>query len=324
MKNNLMRLTNFSFLFLLLAVSFVSCVKKDDVYKKDTDESARKQVVEIVGAGDLVQFARDVKTTNDTFILIDLRRYPNNEAELNQPLTVKLQSNPTLIDDYNTANGTAYEELPAGSYTILDDVNAVTFAAGEAIKAIKISVDQTQLDLSIQYALGYSIADAGTGAVINTGLKDALYNIGVKNKYDGHYLLTGTMVDAANPALTGAAPIEVDFETVGANAVILNPTQGPFAYGYLYPILNAGAGSGYGSFTPIFTFDASDNVVTVENAYGQPAGNTRSAEIDPSGINKWNAADRSMDVKYWMNQPSVVPVGHRSSMDEHYEYIGPR
>src|SRR6476659_2979237 len=108
MKNKLC-LTHFTFFVLLLATVFVSCVKKDDMYKETTDESARKEVLQLMGAGELTQFARDVKPTNDTFVLIDLRRYPNTEAELNQPLTVKLQNNPTLIDDYNTANGTTYE-----------------------------------------------------------------------------------------------------------------------------------------------------------------------------------------------------------------------
>src|SRR5438045_6358957 len=116
---NVMRLTNFSFLFLLLTMIFVSCVKKDDYYKKDTTESSRKQVVQIIGANDIIQYSRDVKPTNDTFILIDLRRYPNNEAELNQPLTVKLVKNAGLITEYNNANGTGFIELPANSYTFL-------------------------------------------------------------------------------------------------------------------------------------------------------------------------------------------------------------
>ena len=105
MKNKL-RLTHFSFLFLLLTTVFVSCVKKDDLYKENSDDAGRKEVLQLMGARELDQFARDVKPTNDTFVLIDLRRYPSTEAELNQPLTVKLQSSPTLIDDYNTTNGT--------------------------------------------------------------------------------------------------------------------------------------------------------------------------------------------------------------------------
>jgi len=100
----IMRLTKFSFLFLLLAAAVVSCVKKDDYYKKDTTESSRKQVLKLMGAPDLVAFARDVKSTNDTFVLIDLRRYPNTEANLNQPLPLKLQRNLLLINANITAN----------------------------------------------------------------------------------------------------------------------------------------------------------------------------------------------------------------------------
>ncbi len=193
-----MRLTNFSFLFLLLTVVVVSCVKKDDYYKKDTTESSRKTVVQITGAADLIQYSRDVKPTNDTFILIDLRRYPNTEAELNQPLTVKLQLNSALIDAYNTANGTALIELPAGSYTFLDDISNITFQAGEAIKEIRISVTQSLLDLSQSYALGISLIDAGTG-VINTTLSNALYSIGVKNPYEAYYTTSGFFFHPSAP-----------------------------------------------------------------------------------------------------------------------------
>lgn len=197
MKNKLC-LAHFSFLFLLLTTVLVSCVKKDDMYKKTSDESARKEVVQITGADDIIQYSRDVKPVNDTFILIDLRRYPNTEAELNQPLTVKLQLNPQLIDNYNTANGTAFVELPSNAYTLLDDINNVTFAAGEAIKEVRISVTQSLLDLSQAYALGISLTDAG-GGVVNTSLSNAVYNIGVKNAYEAYYTTTGFVFHPSAP-----------------------------------------------------------------------------------------------------------------------------
>jgi hypothetical protein len=195
---NLLRTKNPFFMFLMLAIAFAGCVKKDDFYKKNSNESNRKQVVQIIGADDLIQYARDVKSTNDTFVLIDIRRYPNTEAELNQPLTVKLVKNPTLIADFNATNGTSFIELPANSYTILGDINNITFEAGEAIKEIKISVNQSLLDLTEAYALGFSIADAGTG-VINTTLKDALYSIGIKNAYEGDYTTSGFVFHPSAP-----------------------------------------------------------------------------------------------------------------------------
>jgi hypothetical protein len=60
----------------------------------------------------------------------------------------------------------------------------------------------------------------------------------------------------------------------------------------------------------------------VENFFGQPSSNGRSAELDPSGANKINA-DMSIDVNYWMNQPAVI-VPHRTSFSEHFKYVGPR
>lgn len=195
---NITRLTQSYFLFLSLAIIVVSCVKKDDMYKENSDESSRKEVVQINGADDIIQYSRDVVPTNDTFILIDLRRYPNNEAELNQPLTVKLQLNPQLIDDYDTANQASLIELPSNSYTLLDDINNITFQPGEAVKTIKISVNQSLLDLSLSYALGVSLTDAGGGAV-NTTLSNALYNIGVKNAFEAYYTTSGFVFHPSSP-----------------------------------------------------------------------------------------------------------------------------
>jgi len=231
---NIMRLSKFTFLFLALA-SIVGCVKKDDFYKKNTNETSRKQTVQIMDASDIIAFARDVKTTNDTFVLIDVRRYPSSPAELNQPLTVKLTKNPGLIDAYNSANGTSYTELPANAYTLLSDINTLTFQPGEAVKEIKISIDQTKLDFSQQYALAFSIADPGSNAIAITSLKDAIYDIGVKNKYDGVYsVVSGTVTRYTNPttpagdALSGSLVGNPDVQliTAGANTVAI-PPPGP-------------------------------------------------------------------------------------------------
>jgi len=194
MKNT-MRLTYFS---LLVATVVASCVKKDDMYKENSDESSRKEVVQINGADDIIQYSRDSKPTNDTFILIDLRRYPNTEAELNQPLTVKLQLNPQLIDDYNTNNLTSFVELPSNSYALLDDISNITFPAGEAVKTIQVSVDQSKLDLAQAYALGISLTDAG-GAAVNTSLHNAVYGIGFKNPYEAYYKTTGFVFHPSSP-----------------------------------------------------------------------------------------------------------------------------
>ena len=320
---NIMRLNHFAFFFLLLATVFVSCVKKDDMYKENSDDSARKEVLQLMGAGELTQFARDVKPTNDTFVMIDLRRYPNTEAELNQPLTVKLQSNPTLIDDYNTANGTTYEALPAGSYTLLDDINNVTFQPGEAIKEVKISVDQTQLDLSKAYALAFSVTDPGA-AVINTGLTDAIYNIGVKNKYDANYSMEITLAGwgayGISDGPTNSWPGNVQLVTSGSSSVTM--TNDALGGSNLQPaVLATGDLTQFGATDPQFTFDpATDALIDVTNL-APDDGRGRGFHLNTAaGPSYYDPATKSVVAHYIMVQNGRPD----QTIDITLTYVGPR
>ena len=321
-----MRSIRFSSMPLLLILAFslaiLSCNKPAAFFNTDTGDQNRKAVVKIKDGGDILVIALDAVPTIETFLLIEISRDPNSETDLNQPLTVKLKKDPALITAYNTANGTSYVELPAGVFTLSDDPTNLTFAPGETTKQISITLNKTTLDLSNQYALGYSFVEVGSGGVVSATANFGLYGIIIKNKYDGHYEVTGTMVDYSNAALTGDYPFECDLETTGPNSVIMYNYTGAFV-GYFHPILSAGASSAYGSFVPEFFFNATDNVSQVVNAYGQPSGNGRSGQLDPSGINKWNPATKDIDVKYWMNQPSVI-VPYRTSFTEHFKYLRPR
>ena len=136
------------------------------------------------------------------------------------------------------------------------------------------------------------------------------------NDYDGVYTMNGTMVDAVNANLVGPYPNEVYLEAVDANSIVMfDPAIN--TYGHL--ILNITALSYYGSFAPIFTFDSNNKITAVTNYYGQPAANTRSAELDPSGINTFDPVTHTICVSYWMNQTSVI-VGHRTHFVETFTF----
>jgi hypothetical protein len=87
--------------------------------------------------------------------------------------------------------------------------------------------------------------------------------------------------------------------------------------------MNGAAESAYGAFQPVFNFDANNNVTSVVNLYGQPAGNTRSAAIDPTGVNKWDPTTKTLRVKWFMYQPSVIS-GIRTTFDFTFTYVGVR
>src|SRR5690349_199912 len=284
---NITRLTYFS---MLLALVFAGCVKKDDMYKKTSDETARKEVIKIKGSPDLVAYARDVKPTLDTFVLVDLRRYPNTEAELNQPLTVKLKSNPDLIVGYDTTNGANLVELPAASYTLLDDINNLTFGAGEAIKEVRIVVDQSQLDLSQAYALAFTVTDAG-GAVINSSEADGIYQVGVKNKYDGSYstdiTTTGWGAYGIADGVTNTWATPIGLVTSGAASVTLSEAiQVAFTA--------AGDATGFGATDPQYTFDpATDQMIEVVNLVPDD-GRGRAFHLDPAQTSYFDPATHNV------------------------------
>jgi hypothetical protein len=315
---------------LILSFGLTACLKDKDydnglIQSVHNDGNTNQKIIEIqltATSTDNFLFTAFDAVSHDTTIAVIPVVLASREAAT-EDINVTLVARPSLVNDYNTNNGTAYAVPPASMYTILNQNNVVTIPKGSRVGYLMVKLKTADF-LGQDWALGFAIASVDKpGYLISGNLNEGIFAFGIKNKWDGHYKMTGTLVDLAVPTITAQSPIEVDLETYSGNSVILNPTQGPFAGGYLFPIINSGAPSGYGSFTPVFVFDANDNVVDVVNAYGQPASNTRSAQLDPSGINKWFASDKHMDVKFWMNQPSVI-AGHRTSFDLHFTYLGPR
>jgi hypothetical protein len=261
---------------------------------------------------------------------VDVRRDAANESELSKSVSVIVTLDPTVITAYNTAHSTSYIALASGDFAI--DASTprngnnitVNFAPGEFAKPIKITVpNASTLNPNNAYALGFRIASAD-GAKISQ-LKTILVEVGLKNKYDGRFTMTGTMVDVTTSALVLKQPTEIHLVTVGGAAVeMYNAGTAVSSFLYLFPIMNGAAESAYGSFLPIFNFDANNNVISVVNSYGQPASNTRSAQIDPTGINKWNEATKTLRVKFFMFQPNTVAVGPRTTFDLTFTYLGSR
>jgi hypothetical protein len=212
--------------------------------------------------------------------------------------------------------------IPA-SYYVQPASFVATIPKGEKKAAFAIKLIPKNFDLTGSFAIGVKIVSATKGTV-SGNYSTGIYRLPVKNKYEGHYVLTGTLVDDTNPDFVHISanygkPYTVFLKTLDAHTVtfIDEITWGDETY----PFYNGGSRTGYGSFGPQFIFDAGDNLTEVVNSFGQPAGNTRSAELDPSGVNKYDPATKTISVSYWMNQPSVV-AGHRTHFVETYVWSG--
>ena len=314
---------------MLLAVSSLSFVFTS------CEEEAKN---EVDGKGDNFVRLPDASTGEPKLVLVELKpgtvniplaeilRDANSNSSLNQPVTVNLKIDQSLIDAYNADKEPEdqVELLPADLYQA--DALNVDIPAGDFSKFFNIKFDPSKLDPTKKYVLPLSISGASNNYKVRSGLDGVLFQFLIKNQYDGQYKVTGTMEDFANAALLGVYPLTFDLISNGANEVVVSDRD---ILGFPgHPISNAGANSYYGSFGLIVDFDeATGNITALKNYYGTPpdyvAGNTRSAELDPSGENRYDAATKTIKIKYWMNQPSVI-TPHRTAFDETWVYGGNR
>jgi len=234
--------------------------------------------------------------------------------------------------------------LPADQYTWNP---SATIKAGQLLDTLEITIPRSSnLDPNLTYGLGLELVSADNGFQVASNMKEVLIKISVKNKYDGLYEVNGTYrdVSAAGANFTGRYPLEYYLVTTGPSSVnVCMDINGEIAPGYLFS--NAGAGSFYGSFGSQVAFDpATDAIADMHNYYGDPANaatgvgnpaagsgapnyasaNNRRITLDPTGINAFDNATRTVRVKYFMLQPSVVPNGPRAFFDETWVYTGPR
>lgn len=321
-----------------MALMFTACIK-DDVDDTTTQGSTFVKLLESPQNAIFFEPFTEIRTVE----LFSLRKDANSGAELNTPLTVKLTPNPTLITNYNATNSTDYEKLPDSLYTLdagnpfASGIYQMSLGAGEFAKEFTIKLNGAKWNLSKKYALGFTINDAG-GKPVTDGKKDVLVLISIKNKWDGIYVVSGTMTDLVNPNLTGiyddpggyGVDVEYSLQTVSATqCVVVSETyQGVPCV----PIWDIGAQnwSLYGSFGLIVTFDpATDKIASVTNYYGQMSGgNKRSAELDPTGVNAYDEASKTVKIIYLMKQFANLnpppPNNIRSVINEEWKYVRPR
>src|ERR1700730_9545139 len=331
--NMKMNLSNYLLLLGVGSLFFTSCVKND------VEEVGNRgaTIVKLLESPENKIFFEPFTNIRDVS-LFSLRKDAATSSDLNTPTPVKVKLNPTLIADYNTANGSDFEVLPDSLYTLDPTIvktgssYTMTFNAGDFAKDFGIKLNEAKWDLAHKYALGFTIEDAG-GKTISAEKKNVVVLISIKNKWDGVYVAHGTMVDVTNAGLTGiyndpggyGVDLEFSLETVSAtqcNVRDLNYTGGIF-----HPIWAGTGWSYYGSFCWVGTFaPACDKVINILKYYGQPAGNTRSAALDPSGLNQYDASTQTIFIKYFMKQPSSVPTppNIRSYFDENWKFIRTR
>ena len=327
---------NYALGLLVLASALTSCIK-NDVKELGNAGTARVRLSEVP---ENIQFFSPFSDTK-TVQLITVRRDEVSQGDVNQPLTVKLTNVTDSIDAYNNANGTSFEPLPDSLFTLVagkgvtrsGNVYTVTFDPGVTAVTIPIALNGAKWNLSHTYAMYFKITDAG-GKEIVSDHRESLAAVAVKNKWDGVYEVTGTMTDVTNSTLThinnyllanGYDPMQYELRTAGPTTCVVFDNY--FFGDYDVPITSGTSYSYYGSYSLVLEFDPNtDRIIRATNYYGQPAGNGRSAGLDPSGVNAYDASTKTIKIKYNLlgGSGTSSPTQVRTTWDETWKWIGDR
>lgn len=313
---------------ILLATAFTSCLK-DDV---TLDPENSKNVLEFKNPSSFVSpSGSKYSLYTRAFDLADENDYPitvsySGANVAPEDITVTIGIDTAALSQYNAEQHKDYDLIDTKLYTM---PATVTIPKGTRTATIGLKIKSNHFDFSKSYVLPIQIKSASTGT-ISGNFGTILLSLNAKNKYDGVYKVTGKMSDVINPAFVGLYTtgrlVEYTFETISATKCVvtdyINWGGSPFV-----PFWTGTGISGYGSFSPVVEFDpATNKIISVENYYGQPAGNTRSGKLNPAGVNIYDPASKSIKISYWMLQPSLVPAppNIRTSWEEEWKFVRSR
>jgi len=312
------------------AMSLTTSCIKDDAPGAGTAGTARIKIAE--GPRQSIFFAPFLDTK--TFDLFSLRRDEVSSAGISQEVTVTLLADTAGVTAYNDENETEYEALPDSLYTVVGqgvtkngNEIKITLPAKGIGNELTIAMDGSKWDVTHKYAMLYRIVDSGSYHITD-GQGSVFVTVEAKNRWDGVYEVTGSYTDATNSAFAAVYPYEWELRTISPTQCVVYDNVLLGGVGFVFSVDgNPDNLSYYGSFGLVVTFDPETNaVVQVQNYYGQPSANTRSAHLDPTGVNAYDPDSKTISIKYYMTQPSVVttPPNIRARWDETWKYVGPR
>lgn len=291
-------------ILVMAILSFSSCLK-DKAYENGTYGLNGIQQDEFISIGTAARnpnaLALESKNAEQTVELFQVTYDYINPAK--EAIKVSFTKDDAAV----TAADPTLVVLPSNVYSVVS--NELTIEAGKRVSTASLTIKINTATLNPLKAYGVAFTISGIskpGVKTSSNLKTGIFKITLKNKYDGFYEVTGTMSDFVAPTLTGLYPHTVNLYTSGPDQNDYGQTMYNFGAGYprgeIHLIMNGASASGYGSFAPVFKFDANDKVIAVTNYWGQPATNGRAARLDPTGINKYDPATKKIYVKYWMVQ----------------------
>jgi hypothetical protein len=265
----------------------------------------------------------DLVNTPQVLAMVDIRRDAANNADLNKRIVVQVKNDPGAASAYDPL----FNPLPAGSYSIDNSIPIVgenyevVLEPGEISKVIKLTLNNAlALDLNSRYAMGFTIISVDPNTRIAAIESSMVVEIGVKNKWDGVYKVSGTFFHPTSAGLVGpfgtastGGDLLCDMVTTGSNT--LNRDYGA-PVGESVIVFNSTSG-GLTYFTGVkmrFAVNPSTNVVTLSAAPTATVG----PDTSPYDCT-YNPATKTFNLNYgW------TAAGGQRRITEILQYVRPR
>jgi hypothetical protein len=214
-----------SLIGILASVFFLSsCLKNTDRLGFQSDKGSivsEIATVNVLGGGPYFAAVSTVPAVETIDVL--KVAYHNAKNLGSGDIKIKLALDPSIITDYNAANGTNLVPMPFTAFTLSDPTLEITLPRGTyGEHTLQMSVTKAALSLTSTYALGFKIQSVSE-VVISDLANNMLFIIGVKNIYDGIYSMKGYILrnngGVIDNALTGYfSGLQYGLITAGANS----------------------------------------------------------------------------------------------------------
>lgn len=310
---NIFKIKSLMALIVALSVGATGCLKDKDVDDNKAQFTIDNSVklVELLGpppsTGPVIQnLAYSDKDTTINAVVVNVAA----DQPLDHDIQVTLKLDPKLVEDYNTANGTAYVDPPTTDYKIQSLV--VTIPAGKREGYLQITTKPSVV-ANQDYAFGFTIVSVSDASVrVSGNFQSQIVSLGVKNKYDGIYTLriktTGWAAYGISDNLPETWPSNGDGTTIGmitsgTSSVKLFDYYAFGAYIQVAFTTDNGSVTGFGATAPEFTFDPTSNKLTSVVNDATPDARNRAFRLNPAVTdNRYDEASKTIYAAYIMSQ----------------------
>lgn len=198
----------------VLGLVFSSCIEEGENEIEGKGTNFIRIIADVEPESEMNFGLAAFEAVPSTAQFLEIRRDAISPSELAKPVTVNFTIDNTIVDAYNVyvdewnayveeyndhldADGDGFEEIDPldekEHHLILDEslysieTTSVTFAAGEFVKYVGMTLDPLTLNFALRYSLGVKFAADAPGYKYTSAGNNVLMQVVVKNQWDGVY-----------------------------------------------------------------------------------------------------------------------------------------